>query len=301
MMCAASGETIYTKQQLILLEAKADSCIVANDRAKAFKYYKEIVDHSVAPSRRIMTNTASLASRFGETDYAMALLWRIVSSSRNWYLTEPLDEDYNALKSHPGWPILNDTITARRNRIEKNYDHGLISRLKKIHSLDQDVRHKYFQAHKAVPADSELIRQLQSEMRLNDSINLVEVMDILHTYGWPKKDVVGGNASALWLVIQHADPATQKKVFPMLKEAVRMKQLKASSLAMLEDRILVAEGKKQIYGSQFDTDPVSGKWILCPIEDETNVDMRRAEVGLEPLADYYLKSTGEELRKDEPN
>lgn len=80
----------------------------------------------------------------------------------------------------------------------------------------------------------------------NDSINLIEVMDILHTYGWPKKDVVGSNASAIWLVIQHADPATQKEAFPMLKEAVRMKPLKASLLAMLEDRILVSEGKNQI-------------------------------------------------------
>ena len=44
-------------------------------------------------------------------------------------------------------------------------------------------------------------------------------------------------------------------------------------------RIRVNEGRAQIYGTQF------GR----PLEDETNVDARRAEVGLERLADYLAR------------
>ena len=55
-------------------------------------------------------------------------------------------------------------------------------------------------------------------------------------------------------------------------------------LAYLTDRVLLAEGKKQIYGSQFQQK--DGKLLPSPIEDEANVDKRRKEVGLNPLAEY---------------
>ena len=52
--------------------------------------------------------------------------------------------------------------------------------------------------------------------------------------------------------------------------------------------MLVGDGKLQVYGTQakpFD------QWkgtvpVLEPIEDEANVNKRRAEVGLFPLSDY---------------
>jgi hypothetical protein len=39
-----------------------------------------------------------------------------------------------------------------------------------------------------------------------------------------------------------------------------------------------------LYGTQFDWDE-AGQMSPSPIEDETNVDARRAEVGLSPIAD----------------
>jgi hypothetical protein len=46
----------------------------------------------------------------------------------------------------------------------------------------------------------------------------------------------------------------------------------------------VGEGKKQVYGTQCKLE--NGEAIPEPIEDEANVDKRRAEVGLQPLAEY---------------
>ena len=55
-------------------------------------------------------------------------------------------------------------------------------------------------------------------------------------------------------------------------------------MAYLTDRVLVAEGKPQRYGSQFFT--VDGELKPRPIEDEANVDARRKEVGLGTMAQY---------------
>ena len=41
---------------------------------------------------------------------------------------------------------------------------------------------------------------------------------------------------------------------------------------------------KQLYGTQFTV--VDGQWKPRPLEDEANVDKRRAEAGLPPLAEY---------------
>jgi hypothetical protein len=63
---------------------------------------------------------------------------------------------------------------------------------------------------------------------------------------------------------------------------------------MLEDRVLVRKGKKQIYGTQVHSGPdTGGKMVLDPIQDEAQVDERRASVGLMPLKEY-LKHFGME-------
>ena len=65
-----------------------------------------------------------------------------------------------------------------------------------------------------------------------------------------------------------------------------MKAREASGvdLAYLTDRVLVAEKKQQIYGTQFRL--MDGKMEPYSIADEKNVDRRRKEVGLPSLAEY---------------
>lgn len=53
----------------------------------------------------------------------------------------------------------------------------------------------------------------------------------------------------------------------------------------MTDRLLVMnDKKKQLYGTQLR--PLDGKLVPEPIEDEANVDKRRKELGMPPLADY---------------
>ena len=64
-----------------------------------------------------------------------------------------------------------------------------------------------------------------------------------------------------------------------MREAVKNRKARPEQLALLEDRVALAQGKKQIYGSQIHQDPKSGKYFVAPIEDEPNVNKRRAAVG----------------------
>jgi hypothetical protein len=136
-------------------------------------------------------------------------------------------------------------------------------------------------------------------MRHADSLNLPKVMDILDKHGWVGPAVVGqqGNIT-LFLVIQHADLKTQLKYLPMLREAVRKGDAQPSHLAMLEDRVALRQGKKQIYGSQVARDNTTGKYYVENLADPKNVDKRRAAVGLPPLAEY-LKHWGIEWKVEE--
>lgn len=120
-----------------------------------------------------------------------------------------------------------------------------------------------------------------------DSINLIKVKSILETYGWVGIDKIGLEANrAIFLSIQHADLATQEKYLPMMREAVRKGDAFSNQLALLEDRVLIRQGKKQIHGSQVELDQNTGRYIVSPIDDPYNVDNRRASVGLQPLSEY---------------
>jgi|SRR6185369_8536566 len=124
-------------------------------------------------------------------------------------------------------------------------------------------------------------------MEYIDSSNLVQVEALIAKYGWPGKSFVGENGNnTIFLVIQHSDLATQEKYFPMLKNSVANKESRPSALALLEDRILMRQGKKQVYGSQIVRDESSGGWKFYPIEDEKNVNLRRQKIGMQPLEEY---------------
>jgi hypothetical protein len=123
-----------------------------------------------------------------------------------------------------------------------------------------------------------------------DSINLIKVLKILDERGWLGADVIGrqGN-STLFLVIQHSNQKTQEKYLPMMREAVAKKKASASSLALLEDRVALGQGKKQVYGSQIGRKPNGGDYYVLPLEDPDNVDKRRDSMGLGSLESYISR------------
>jgi hypothetical protein len=87
----------------------------------------------------------------------------------------------------------------------------------------------------------------------------------------------------------HSPLEMQLKYIPMMREAVKSKKADSYDLALLEDKILLRQGKKQLYGTYLVN--IDKKYYTAPLEDPENVDKRRVELGLSTL-DEYLKNWG---------
>lgn len=160
------------------------------------------------------------------------------------------------------------------------------AQLDTIYTDDQSDRLKMNDFNKKYGMQSPEMKTLWQQIELKDSINLVKVKKIIDTYGWPGPEEVGKKGSTtIFLVIQHADSLTQVTNLPLMREAVKQKKAAPEHLALLEDRVLIKQGKPQIYGSQVKTN-AAGKNEFYPILDEKNVNARRASAGLEPLEKY---------------
>jgi hypothetical protein len=143
-----------------------------------------------------------------------------------------------------------------------------------------------FDPKKLDPGPRAEFEKLSAEMEKADEENLAWLKNRVEQSGWPSVTMVGQDgAAAAWLLVQHADgePKFQRKCLDLMTKLPKG-EVSGSNLAYLTDRVLLAEGKKQLYGTQFHT--VDGKMEPKPLEDEANVDRRRAEVGLGPLAEY---------------
>jgi hypothetical protein len=162
--------------------------------------------------------------------------------------------------------------------------------LDSILQQDQVYRRELDAAETRYGQQSAEVKALSNKIHRADSINVSKVSSILDEYGWLSAEQAGFQGSiALFLVIQHAPLATQQKYLPMMRQAVADKKLMAANFALLEDRVLIRTGKKQIYGSQLFTDAKGGKTFLLPLEDPEHVDQRRAAIGLEPLGSYLKR------------
>ena len=88
---------------------------------------------------------------------------------------------------------------------------------------------------------------------------------------------------AAFLVIQHADVAVQERYLPVLRQRVDEGEARPAWLALLVDRIRVARGKSQIYGTQSRFNADTGESELFEIDDPARVNERRALRGMKPL------------------
>src|SRR5262245_16388512 len=162
--------------------------------------------------------------------------------------------------------------------------------------VDQDARNawiKYMQANPKPTWKPGEEPDVFKELKKVDGDNLNWLKQIVEKHGWPGKGLVGKkSASDAWLLVQHCDEDKpfQKKCLALMEPLLSKGEVEKKDYAYLMDRVLVGEGKKQIYGTQ--TKIVNGDCIPNPVEDEANLDKRRKEMGMMPMA-VYLKMVRE--------
>ncbi len=129
-------------------------------------------------------------------------------------------------------------------------------------------------------------------MREADAENLPWLKAVVAERGWPGASVVGTDgANGAWLLAQHADadPAFQRRCLGLLAAAVEAGEATRQQLAYLTDRVLLAEGKQQEYGTQVTAR--GGRWVPRNLRDPDGVDARRAAAGLDTIAGYLSRFT----------
>jgi len=124
-------------------------------------------------------------------------------------------------------------------------------------------------------------------IREADAENLPWLKAVVAARGWPGASLVGTDgAHAAWLLAQHADddPAFQRRCLDLMTAAVDAGEATPRELAYLTDRVLLAEGRQQVYGTQVTRK--DGRFVPLDLRDPDGLDARRATAGLEPFAEY---------------
>lgn len=149
--------------------------------------------------------------------------------------------------------------------------------LQRMGITDQSLR-----GNPSAMAPADVVKQEQI-----DQANMRRLAEIVKAYGWPGNRFAGiDNAGNAFLVLQHADLASQRAYLPLLRRAVAHGEANAQELAMLEDRVLMRSGQPQLYGTQFQPVVPDQPLTLYPVQDEAHLEQRRSDLGMPPMADY---------------
>jgi hypothetical protein len=151
------------------------------------------------------------------------------------------------------------------------------------------------------PALVKAFMERTRKMNEVDKKHRLRLKEIVKKYGWPGKSLVGKDgAHAAWLLAQHSerDLAFQKRCLKLMKAAPKG-EVEGQDIAYLTDCLLIAQKKKQLYGTQLQV--TGGTFKPRPIEDEANVDRRRAAMGMSSLAEYLDIARAEYERSAKKN
>jgi hypothetical protein len=191
-------------------------------------------------------------------------------------------------RSHPA---LAEAPSSERGGNTAVSDARLLEDLKVRVESDQAARRKLV----ADPKSKELGRSVDAI----DSANLAFLRKLIAEEGFPTAAQVGNQGVHLaWILLQHADddPKLQRELLPVLEQRFSAGELPANDLARFTDRVLVASGKPQRYGTQFDW--FAGDFTLPEPSRLAEIDSERSHLGLMPLADYVctIRVAREKLR-----
>lgn len=162
-------------------------------------------------------------------------------------------------------PPLND-----RERLERMGALDQAGRLKigevDVSDLDPDQRAAAFSAISAI-------------IDPIDRANQRSLLAMAPPEGWFLRSQYGEQAAtAAFHIVQHGDETLWRRFVTILEPLVATGEVDGEAYAKMYDRLAISEGRPQRYGTQFTCN--QSRWTLAPLEDETRVGARRAEVGI---------------------
>jgi hypothetical protein len=135
--------------------------------------------------------------------------------------------------------------------------------------------------------------------------NCAWLKQFVDRFGYPGYKKLGENYSASFnemIFNCNNDIGLQEKVFTLFKNesnldtSLRSEKNYLRSLGFFSDKLQIAKGKKQIYGTQLQVNEKTGLFEAQPLEDPAGLNARRAAMKLEPMEEY-LKNSNAALLK----
>lgn len=143
----------------------------------------------------------------------------------------------------------------------------------------REILSEVFISDQKIRRENNLIKYAKEDQR-----NQELIISIIEKCGMPTlKEINQEQMDAIWLGLQHTEHKYRIKYFPLIEKAVKNGDLRKEQYALMKDRILMGEGKPQIFGSQIE----NGK--LYDLDEPETVNERRKEMGLEPIEDYLKR------------
>jgi hypothetical protein len=125
----------------------------------------------------------------------------------------------------------------------------------------------------------------------HDRANEIALEKLLPSTGWFPASVYGREAAqSAFLIVQHASNnlSLQKEALGRMRDDERIPQDERQDYALLFDRVSLAEGRPQLYGTQMTCQ--HRHWASAPLEDSANVDALRKSVGIALSFQSYTSS-----------
>lgn len=185
---------------------------------------------------------------------------------------------------------------ARSNLLALGPESPVKARLEAMRTLDQrpiTIANHEIDLSGLTSEDQAAARTIMStEIKALGAENVSALVSMVPTEGWFSNKTYGQQAATgAFLVVQHADTPLQKRFLPAIEAMAQRNEALWSEYALMYDRIAVAEGRLQRYGTQMHC--VAGKMTPQPTEEPDQLEVRRAPMGFR-WPDYagYLANFG---------
>jgi hypothetical protein len=257
-----------------------DSLDIYGNTNKALQLTSEYISVN-GYNKSLSYNTACRYAKIGNIDSAFIFLdYAMKLGLKEIYFLA--DEDLKILRNEDRWkPIEKAVIDEFNKKNSSILKPELALEICKMGFKDQNGRQKILRIEQ-IGENKSTLDSLWTIQNKQDSINREYITKLIdqNSMLFPSITEIGNTASRFaFLMLQHSSYDVRKKYYKTIKFAMENNHLEKRYFAMYLDRLLIDEGKKQLYGTQIQKNK-EGKLVLFPVKREFNMNRRRLWHGL---------------------
>ena len=168
----------------------------------------------------------------------------------------------------------------------------LIAQIDQLTKRHHSHRKQTSDVYKKYGFESRQMIELEELIREDDLQNRNAAKAIFEKYSYPTISMVGAEkAHEYWVIVQNCDMDVdfQLAVLKITDKLIHKGEADPKDHAYLSDRVRINLGMKQKYGTQVEYNESKKTYEPYEMDNPEDVDARRKEMNLEPMANYIKK------------